>query len=150
MRSCYVLSYTSEIHAGSLRPEEALQRHRRPRVPPPAGPWTGSGGVPQPGSRCSESKAGFVYILANRRFGTLYVGVTSDLARRVWEHRTGAVDGFTKRHGLRTLVWYEAHDGIREAIAREKAIKHWCRARKIRRIEAMNPDWRDLYPDLNR
>ena len=130
----------SEIHDGSLRPEGPYNFTVAPA----------KAGAHNPVANGAMSKAGFVYILANRRFGTLYIGVTSDLARRIWEHRTGAIDGFTKRHGLKTLVWYEAHDGMRDAIAREKAIKHWCRSWKIRRIEAMNPEWRDLYPEINR
>jgi len=91
---------------------------------------------------------GFVYILASRRNGTLYVGVTSDLARRVWQHRTGAVEGFTSRYGVHHLVWYEAHERIVDAIAREKAIKFWKRAWKLELIERSNPDWLDLYPLL--
>ena len=91
-----------------------------------------------------------VYILSNRRHGALYTGVTSDLARRVWEHRTGAVEGFTRRYGLKVLVWYEVHGTMEEAIEREKHIKAWRRDWKIRMIERTNPTWRDLYDDLNR
>ncbi len=93
-------------------------------------------------------RGGYVYMMSNRPNGTLYVDVTSDLPRRAWEHRTGAVDGFTKRHGLKRLVWFEAHDDIGAAIAREKALKHWPRARKVRLIHAENRDWRDLYDDI--
>jgi len=93
-------------------------------------------------------RGGFVYMMSNRPDGTLYVGVTSDLPRRAWEHRTGAADGFTKRYGLKRLVWFEAHDDIRTAIAREKALKHWPRARKVRLIHAANRDWRDLFDDI--
>lgn len=89
-------------------------------------------------------------MLASERNGTLYVGVTSDLPRRVWEHKTDAVDGFTAKYGVKRLVWFEWHDDIRDAIAREKAIKKWRRAWKIRRVDALNPDWQDLYSDLNR
>lgn len=89
-------------------------------------------------------------MLASERNGTLYVGVTSDLPRRVWEHKTDAVDGFTAKYGVKRLVWFERHDDIRDAIAREKAIKKWRRAWKIRRVDALNPDWQDLYSDLNR
>ena len=90
-----------------------------------------------------------VYILANRRNGTIYTGVTSDLARRVHEHREGLYPGFTARYGVKTLVWYEVHDLIAEAIRREKQIKKYPRAWKVRLIEAMNPHWVDLYNKLN-
>ncbi len=86
----------------------------------------------------------FVYMLASRRNGTLYVGVTNDLPRRVHEHQTGAVPGFTKRYGVMRLVWSEAHADINEAIAREKQIKGWNRAWKLKLIEASNPEWNDL------
>ena len=89
-----------------------------------------------------------VYIMTNAVRGTLYVGVTSALAGRVYQHREGLVDGFTKRYGLKRLVWYEAHERMLEAIAREKTLKRWKRAWKFELIEALNPDWRDLYPDL--
>lgn len=89
-----------------------------------------------------------VYILASSRNGTLYVGVTSDLIKRVWQHRENHVEGFTKRYAVHTLVWYEQHQNMQVAIAREKAIKKWNRAWKIKTIESMNPIWRDLYPDL--
>jgi len=89
-----------------------------------------------------------VYILASRRNGTLYVGVTSDLIKRVWEHKSDAVEGFTKRYGVHDLVWYEAHETMMSAIAREKAIKEWRRAWKLELIEKTNPEWRDLYKDL--
>jgi putative endonuclease len=89
-----------------------------------------------------------VYILASRRNGTLYVGVTSDLIKRVWEHKSDAVDGFTKRYGVHDLVWYEVHENMMSAIAREKAIKEWKRAWKLELIEKPNPEWRDLYENL--
>ncbi len=89
-----------------------------------------------------------VYMLASRRNGTLYVGVTSDLIKRIWEHKSDAVDGFTKRYGVHTLVWYEAHEEMLPAIAREKAIKEWKRKWKLELIEKANPGWRDLYQDL--
>ena len=89
-----------------------------------------------------------VYILASRRNGTLYVGVTSDLVKRVWEHRQGFVDGFTKEYGARTLVWYEMHDTAESAITREKQLKKWNRAWKVRLIEEVNPYWNDLYSNL--
>lgn len=91
---------------------------------------------------------GWVYIMTNAPRGTLYVGVTNDLARRAYEHRTHAVPGFTKRHGLTRLVWFESHRDIGEAIAREKTVKRWRRAWKIEEIEASNPHWSDLYPTL--
>ena len=87
-------------------------------------------------------------MLANRRNGTLYVGVTSDLLKRVWEHKNNAVDGFTKRYGIHILVWYELHSGMESAIAREKAIKEWKRKWKLELIEQKNPEWKDLYTDL--
>jgi len=87
---------------------------------------------------------GWIYFMTNRRDGTLYVGVTSKLPKRAYEHREGLVDGFTKQHGLKRLVYYEHHDDIRTAIQREKTIKHWPRAWKVRLIHAMNPNWDDL------
>lgn len=87
-------------------------------------------------------------MVANRRNGTLYVGVTSDLARRAWQHREGVVEGFTQRYRLKRLVWAEYHDDIRSAIQREKNIKHWPRAWKVDLIEAQNPEWNDLYEQL--
>ncbi|MBI1239036.1 MAG: GIY-YIG nuclease family protein [Alphaproteobacteria bacterium] len=92
----------------------------------------------------------WVYILTNRPHGTLYVGVTNDLARRVHEHREKAVPGFTARYGLARLVHYEAYADIRDAIWREKRLKTWNRAWKVRLIQQGNPDWRDLSLDLNR
>jgi putative endonuclease len=94
-------------------------------------------------------KGGHVYIMANKRDGTLYVGVTADLARRVFEHREGRIDGFTRRHGLKRLVYYEFHDDIRTAIQREKTVKHWPRLWKLALIQEMNRDWADLYEALN-
>jgi putative endonuclease len=88
---------------------------------------------------------GWVYILTNRRNGILYAGVTNDLIRRVFEHRSGVVDGFTKQHGLKTLVYFERFDDIRDAIQREHNIKHWPRAWKVRTIVATNPNWDDLF-----
>lgn len=89
-----------------------------------------------------------VYMLASRRNGTLYVGVTSDLIKRIWEHKHDSVEGFTRRYKVHTLVWYEAHESMMSAIAREKAIKEWQRAWKIRLIEKNNPKWRDLFREL--
>ena len=96
------------------------------------------------------AKGGWVYMLASGRNGTLYVGVTADLVRRVWEHKNGVVPGFSKRYRVARLVWCERHDDIRDAIAREKAIKKWRRVWKLEAIEAMNPGWRDLYDEINR
>lgn len=89
-----------------------------------------------------------VYILASGRIGTLYVGVTSDLVGRVWQHREHVVDGFTRKYGVTRLVWYELHGDMHSAIAREKRIKKWNRAWKIRLIEEKNVVWRDLWPEL--
>jgi putative endonuclease len=86
----------------------------------------------------------YVYIMASRRDGTLYIGVTSDLDRRVLDHKHDLVPGFTKRYGVHRLVWVEIHSDIREAIGREKQLKGWNRAWKIKLIEAGNPTWRDL------
>ena len=93
-------------------------------------------------------KGGWVYIMTNRANGTLYVGVTANLSRRVYEHRESLIDGFTKRYGLKLLVYYEWHEDIRAAIQREKNIKHWSRSWKARLILDFNPAWRDLYEDL--
>jgi putative endonuclease len=93
-------------------------------------------------------KAGYVYIMANRKNGTIYTGVTSDLAKRVYEHREGLVAGFTKRHGCKMLVWFEAFEDIQQARHRELQIKEWKRAWKVKRIEEQNFDWNDLYPGL--
>jgi putative endonuclease len=90
----------------------------------------------------------FVYILASRRNGTLYVGVTSDLVRRVYEHKSDLVDGFTKRYGVHSLVYYESTSEVASAIQREKRIKKWNRAWKIELIERANQDWKDLYHEL--
>jgi putative endonuclease len=86
----------------------------------------------------------FVYIMTNRAHGTLYIGVTNDIGRRVWEHKGGVAEGFTKRYGLDKLVWYEPHDDIHLAIQREKTMKTWQRAWKVRLIEKTNPTWDDL------
>ena len=89
-----------------------------------------------------------VYIMTNQRNGTLYIGVTSGLVKRVWLHKNEVVDGFTKKYKLDILVWYESHETMESAIAREKALKYWHRVWKIRIIEQMNPDWLDLYTEL--
>ncbi len=89
-----------------------------------------------------------MYILASKRNGALYVGVTSDLRQRVWLHKNDAYDGFTKKYGVRDLVWREFHTTMDDAIQRGKALKKWRRDWKIALIEKTNPDWRDLYPSL--
>jgi len=89
-----------------------------------------------------------VYMMASRKHGTLYIGVTSDLISRVVQHRDGALDGFTKRYGVKRLVWFEQHDFMTEAIRREKALKKYKRDWKINLIERENPGWDDLFPGL--
>ena len=91
----------------------------------------------------------WVYIITDKPYGTLYAGVTSDIRRRAWEHREGAVDGFTKQYGLKCLVYVEAHETIEAAIEREKRIKRWRPAWKIDLIQSTNPAWKDLYDTLN-
>lgn len=91
---------------------------------------------------------GWVYIMTNRPNKTLYFGVTSDIARRVWEHREGLADGFTKKYGLKQLVYAEPHEDIRSALQREKNLKHWPRAWKARLILETNPNWDDLFDRL--
>ena len=86
--------------------------------------------------------------MASQRNGTLYVGVTSDLLKRVWEHKSDFVEGFTRKYGVHALVWYEVHEEMASAISREKALKEWRRNWKLELIEVMNPEWRDLYEDL--
>ncbi len=93
-------------------------------------------------------KTYFVYILASEKNGTLYVGVTNDLTRRMYEHKKGLVEGFTKKYGLKRLAYFETGESAEGAIAREKAIKHWTRAKKLKTIEMTNPLWRDLSEDL--
>ena len=99
----------------------------------------------KPGEDEGGTVRAWVYILASVARGTLYVGVTSDLSRRIYEHREGLIPGFTKTYGVKMLVYYEPHDSISAAIQREKNIKHWPRAWKIELIEKMNPGWRDLW-----
>lgn len=92
----------------------------------------------------------FLYIMASKRNGTLYTGVTSDLPKRAYEHRESLVDGFTKTHGCKHLVYYEPHATMPLAIEREKRVKKWRRQWKVRLIEEHNPEWRDLFEDLNK
>jgi putative endonuclease len=96
----------------------------------------------------SMSKQPCVYLLASKRNGTLYVGVTSDLVKRVWERKNHVVDGFTKQYGVAQLVWYEVHETMESAIQREKALKEWQRKWKLKLIEEFNPDWKDLYDSV--
>jgi putative endonuclease len=107
---------------------------------------------PSPGHDGEEAipsmHGGWVYIMTNRPNGTLYVGVTANLARRAWEHREGLVAGFTKRYGLKMLIYAERHEEIGAAIQRERNMKHWPRAWKVRLIQGVNPRWEDLYSSL--
>ena len=89
-----------------------------------------------------------VYIMASKRHGVLYIGITSDLVRRVWEHQHDLVEGFTQRYRVHRLVWYEVHESMESAITREKRLKKWNRAWKIRLIEERNPTWADLYGEI--
>jgi len=91
------------------------------------------------------AKQFYVYILASQRNGTLYTGVTSNLIQRIWQHKQRLVDGFTKKYRVKSLIHYEVHDTAESAITREKQIKKWKRAWKLRLIEENNPDWKDLY-----
>ena len=92
----------------------------------------------------------YVYILCSKRNGTLYTGVTSDLIKRVYEHKNNLVDGFTQKYNIHCLVWYEAHESAESAINREKQIKKWKRAWKLELIEKHNPQWNDLYGNICR
>ena len=94
-------------------------------------------------------KQGFVYIMTNKPDGTLCIGVTSNLVKRVYEHRNGLVDGFTKKYNCKRLVYFEMHETMSSAIAREKAMKKWNRSWKLRQINEMNPAWRDLWEDIS-
>ena len=99
-------------------------------------------------SRNRVSKQPAVYILASKRNGTLYIGVTSNLQKRAWEHKNDLVEGFTKRYGVHRLVYYELHNDMAAAITREKQMKKWNRAWKLQLIERQNPDWRDLWEGI--
>lgn len=94
------------------------------------------------------SKQPAVYILASKRNGTLYVGVTSNIVKRIWEHKNDFIEGFSKRYAIHQLVWYEVHETMESAIQREKRVKEWKRAWKLELIEKFNPDWHDLYPEI--
>jgi putative endonuclease len=93
-------------------------------------------------------KTGYVYIITNKPFGTLYIGVTSDLVKRIAQHKQKQVDGFSKTYGLDRLVYYEIHDEIAGAIHREKQMKEWKRNWKLRQIMSINPEWRDLFEEI--
>jgi putative endonuclease len=95
-----------------------------------------------------SDKKFYVYILAKERNSTFYMGITSDLIKRAWEHKNEVVDGFTKRYAIKKLVYYETFDNAENAILREKQLKKWNRPWKMRIIEEMNPDWKDLYEDI--
>jgi putative endonuclease len=90
----------------------------------------------------------YVYLLASQKNGTLYTGVTSDLIKRIWQHKNDVVDGFSKKYKVHLLVWYEVHDEIGSAIVREKQIKEWKRLWKLELIEKSNPTWKDLYSEI--
>jgi putative endonuclease len=100
------------------------------------------------GEEGMEKTGYYVYILASDRNGTLYVGVTSDLVKRIWQHKNDVADGFTKEHGVHRLVYYEAHPDVNEASRREKRLKRWDRQWKLELIETGNPQWRDLYGEV--
>jgi len=91
---------------------------------------------------------GFVYIMASQRNGTIYIGSAFDLPKRVWENRNGVVEGFARKYDCKSLVWYEAHTSLEAARRRERQMKEWNRAWKLREIEGMNPDWDDLYDSI--
>ena len=93
-------------------------------------------------------KPSYVYILASAPYGTLYIGTTTDLIKRVWEHRNRVVPGFTDKYGVHMLVWFETHGSLDSAATREKRLKHWKRTWKLDLISTSNPRWRDLYPEL--
>ena len=95
-----------------------------------------------------NTKMYYTYILANKPGGTFYVGITSNLQKRIFEHKEELVEGFTKKYGIKTLVYYEIHEDVKEAISREKLIKKWRRSMKIETIREMNPEWKDLYFEL--
>lgn len=95
-----------------------------------------------------EMKSSYVYIMASGRNGTLYVGSTSDLIKRAWEHKNKMIPGFTARYNVHILVYYEVHETYVEAARREKRFKNWCREWKLNLIEQLNPEWRDLYEDI--
>ncbi|MCQ3829339.1 GIY-YIG nuclease family protein [Microbulbifer elongatus] len=96
----------------------------------------------------TDLKQPCVYLLASQRNGTFYTGVTSNLVQRIWQHKEGSVESFTRKYAVKHLVWYELHDTMESAIRKEKAIKNWRRSWKLNLIESSNPEWRDLYYDI--
>ncbi|AEP09728.1 GIY-YIG nuclease family protein [Micavibrio aeruginosavorus] len=104
------------------------------------GPRRGDGGMME--------KKFWVYMLASKEYGTLYIGVTSDLKKRIWEHKSKVAEGFTEKYDVQNLVWFEEHQNAESAITREKQMKEWKREWKLNRIKDMNPEWRDLYEDI--
>jgi putative endonuclease len=101
-----------------------------------------------PPSKGNRMKKGFMYIMSNKQDGVLYIGVTSDIVKRVYEHKNNFVDGFTKLYNLKNLVYYEVYDDIEEAIKREKQLKNWHRDWKIELVNKQNPQWNDLYESI--
>ncbi len=99
-------------------------------------------------NKTSVNKRFYVYILASKRNGTLYTGITSNLIQREWQHKNNIIEGFTQKYNVKTLVFYEVHDNVESAIAREKRIKKWRRAWKLQLIERMNPEWNDLFEEI--
>ena len=93
-------------------------------------------------------RSSYVYILASAPYGTLYTGATTDIVKRTWQHKEQVFEGFTKKYGVHILVWYEVHTELMNAALREKQIKHWKRAWKLKLITSTNPEWRDLYNDF--
>jgi putative endonuclease len=123
----------------------ALRRYRGGRY---AGMTGEDAGMITRRRNAMQSKRGYVYIVSNKQNGTLYIGVTSDLTKRVYEHKNHFAEGFTSKYDLNTLVYYETFDDIEQAILREKRLKKWNRAWKLRLINRLNPDWRDLYDGI--
>jgi putative endonuclease len=117
-------------------------------MPAKAGIQYASGNTSQ--TAACQAMSFYVYILASKRNGTLYVGMTDDLVRRVWQHRTNAMPGFTKKYSVKNLVWYEPPDSRESAFAREQRLKKWNRAWKLQLVEHTNPDWRDLWEDITK
>jgi putative endonuclease len=148
---CHIFSLMKHTSSwpGLIRPSTSLTRYAEKGVDTRDKRGHDDGVVDAPEYPLDMQKGGWVYIMTNRRNGTLYLGVTSDLARRAWQHREGRIDGFTKQYGLKYLVYYERFEDIRDAIQREKTMKHWPRAWKVRLIHSMNPNWDDLYETLN-
>jgi putative endonuclease len=144
------MRHTSPFMAGLLPPDAGPGAAIHAFSVMAAAPGFGIRGDPAIHAPCNipAMKGGWVYIMTNRPNGTLYVGVTSDLARRACEHREGEIRGFTKRYGLKRLVYAERHDDIVKAIQREKNLKHWPRAWKVALILRDNPTWDDLYEGL--